>query len=105
MYMMDEGNIANRIGYASNQAAATAQNNRALKAVKENLARGGTGRVFMAPHTMPPGGENFSTGPTMGLLSLIDATNPDPKLLEMISNQMREKTVKGVKGNTKILLA
>lgn len=101
MYMMDEGNIANRIGYASNQAAATAQNNRALKAVKENLARGGTGRVFMAPHTMPPGGENFSTGPTMGLLSLIDATNPDPKLLEMISNQMREKTVKGVKGKYK----
>jgi hypothetical protein len=101
MYMMDEGNIANKIGYASNQAAATAQNNRALKAVKENLARGGTGRVFMAPHTMPPGGENFSTGPTMGLLSLIDATNPDPKLLEMISNQMREKTVKGVKGKYK----
>ena len=98
MYMMDEGNIANRIGYASNQAAATAQNNRALQAIEENLARGGTGRVFMAPHTMPPGGENFSTGPTLGLLSMIDATNPSPKLLEMISNQMRQATVKSVKG-------
>ena len=101
MYMMDEGNIANRIGYASNQAAATAQNNRALQAIEENLARGGTGRVFMAPHTMPPGGENFSTGPTLGLLSLIDATNPSPQLLEMISNQMRQATVKGVKGKYK----
>jgi hypothetical protein len=101
MYMMDEGNIANKIGYASNQAAATAQNNRALQAIEENLARGGTGRVFMAPHTMPPGGENFSTGPTLGLLSLIDATNPSPKLLEMVSNQMRQATVKGVKGKYK----
>ena len=98
MYMMDENNIANRVGYASNRNAATAQNNRAMRASKENLKRGGTGRVFMAPHTMPPGGENFSTGPTLGLLSLIDATNPDPKLLAMISNQMREATVKGVKG-------
>jgi hypothetical protein len=101
MYMMDEGNIANRIGYASNQAAATAQNNRALQAIEENLARGGTGRVFMAPHTMPPGGENFSTGPTLGLLSLIDATNPSPQLLETISKQMQQATVKGVKGKYK----
>jgi len=101
MYMMDENNIAKKIGYASNQAAATSQNNRALQAIEENLKMGGTGRVFMAPHTMPPGGENFSTGPTMGLLSMIDATNPSPKLLNMISDQMREATVKGVKGKYK----
>jgi len=101
MYMMDKNNIAQRIAYASNKAAATSQNNRALQAIEENLARGGTGRIFMAPHTMPPGGENFSTGPTLGLLSLIDTTNPSPKLLDIISNQMREKTVKGVKGKYK----
>ncbi len=101
MYMMDQNNIANRVGYASNQSAATAQNNRALRAIEENLKMGGTGRVFMAPHTMPPGGENFSTGPTLGLLSMIDATNPSPQLLEMISNQMRQATVKGVKGKYK----
>jgi hypothetical protein len=101
MYMMDENNIARQIGYASNQAAATSQNNRALQAIKENKDMGGTGRIFMAPHTMPPGGENFSTGPTLGLLSLIDTTNPSPQLLEMISNQMREATVKGVKGKYK----
>lgn len=101
MYMMDENNIARKIGYASNQGAATAQNNRALKAIEENKKMGGTGRIFMAPHTMPPGGENFSTGPTLGLLSLIDATNPDPSLLNSISDQMRAATVKGVKGKYK----
>jgi hypothetical protein len=37
----------------------------------------------------------------MGLLSMIDATNPSPKLLNMISDQMREATVKGVKGKYK----
>lgn len=101
MYMMDENNIAQKIGYASNPSAATAQNNRAARAIEENLALGGTGRVFMAPHTMPPGGENFSTGPTLGLLSMIDATNPSPKLLDMISDQIRQATVKGAKGKYK----
>jgi hypothetical protein len=101
MYMMDENNIAKKIGYASNQAAATSQNNRALQAIEENLKMGGTGRIFMAPHTMPPGGENFSTGPTLGLLSMIDATNPNPSLLNTISDQIRAATVKGVKGKYK----
>ena len=101
MYMRDIQNIENKIGYASNRNAAQAQNSRAAQARKENLEMGGTGRVFMAPHTMPKGGENFSTGPTLGLLSLIDATNPSPQLLEMISNQMRQATVKGVKGKYK----
>jgi len=101
MYMMDENNIARKIGYASNQAAATSQNNRALQAIEENKKMGGTGRIFMAPHTMPPGGENFSTGPTLGLLSLIDATNPSPSLLDTISDQIRAATVKGVKGKYK----
>jgi len=100
-YMMDQANIANKIGYASNKAAATSQNNRALQAIEENLSRGGTGRVFMAPHTMPPGGENFSTAPAMGLLSLIDVTNPSPKLLDELSDRIREATVKGVKGKYK----
>jgi hypothetical protein len=101
MYMRDLENIQNRVGYASNASAATAQNNRALQAIEENKAMGGTGRIFMAPHTMPRGGENFSTGPTLGLLSMIDATNPSPKLLEMISDQMRSATVKKVKGKYK----
>ncbi len=101
MYMRDLENIKNQVGYASNASAATAQNNRALQAIKENLKRGGTGRVFMAPHTMPRSGENFSTGPTEGLLAMIDATNPSPKLLDMISDQMRAATVKKVKGKYK----
>jgi hypothetical protein len=101
MYMMDQSNIANKIGYASNQSAATSQNNRALRAIEENLAMGGTGRVFMAPHTMPRGGENFSTGPTLGLLSLIDTTNPSPALLDELSDRIRGATVKGVKGKYK----
>ncbi len=101
MYMMDENNIRRNIGYASGQAQAMSQNNRALQAIEENLKMGGTGRVFMAPHTMPPGGENFSTGPTLGLLSLIDATNPSPKLLNQISDQMRAKTIKGKPGKYK----
>ncbi len=67
MYMMDENNIKNFIGYASNQSAAKAQNTRALQAIEENKKMGGTGRIFMAPHTMPPSGENFSTGPTLGI--------------------------------------
>lgn len=101
MYMMDENNIKRNIGYASGQAQAMSQNNRALQAIEENLKKGGTGRVFMAPHTMPPGGENFSTGPTLGLLSLIDATNPSPKFLNQISDQMRKMTVKGKPGKYK----
>ena len=101
MYMMDENNIKRNIGYASGQAQSMSQNNRALQAIEENLKMGGTGRVFMAPHTMPKGGENFSTGPTLGLLSLIDATNPSPKFLNQISDQMRAKTVKGKPGKYK----
>ena len=101
MYMRDLKNIQNLVGYASNPGAATAQNNRALQAIEENLKRGGTGRIFMAPHTMPRSGENFSTGPTEGLLAMIDATNPSPKLLDMISDQMRSATVKSVKGKYK----
>jgi hypothetical protein len=101
MYMMDENNIRRNIGYASNQSAATSQNNRALKAIEENKKMGGTGRVFMAPHTMPPGGENFSTGPTLGLLSLIDTVNASPKILDLVSEQIRNATVKGVKGKYK----
>jgi hypothetical protein len=101
MYMMDENNIKNFIGYASNQAAAASQNKRALQAIEENLKMGGTGRVFMAPHTMPPSGENFSTGPTLGLLSMIKTTNPSPSLLDTISDQMRAATVKGTKGKYK----
>lgn len=100
-YMMDQANIANKIGYASNKSAATSQNNRALRAIEENLAMGGTGRVFMAPHTMPRGGENFSTGPTLGLLSLIDTTNPSRALLDELSDRIREATVKKVKGKYK----
>jgi hypothetical protein len=101
MYMRDLENIKNQVGYASNASAATAQNNRALQAIEENLRMGGTGRIFMAPHTMPRSGENFSTGPTEGLLAMIDATNPSPKLLDMISDQIRSSTVKGVKGKYK----
>ena len=101
MYMRDLQNIQNRVGYASNKGAAQSQNNRALQAIEENRNRGGTGRVFMAPHTMARGGENFSTGPTEGLLAMIDATNPSPEILEEISNQMRQATVKGVKGKYK----
>ena len=101
MYMRDLENIKNQVAYASNPGAATAQNNRALQAIEENLKRGGTGRIFMAPHTMPRSGENFSTGPTEGLLAMIDATNPSPKLLDMISDQMRTATVKKVKGKYK----
>lgn len=101
MYMMDAQNIANQIGYASNKGAATSQNNRALRAIEENLAQGGTGRVFMAPHTMPRGGEDFSTGPTLGLLSLIKATNPDKKILDEITEKVRNATVKGKKGKYK----
>ena len=101
MYMRDLENIRNKVGYASNPGAATAQNNRALQAIAENLKRGGTGRIFMAPHTMPRSGENFSTGPTEGLLAMIDATNPSPKLLDMISDQIRSATVKSVKGKYK----
>jgi hypothetical protein len=50
---------------------------------------------------MPRGGENFSTGPTLGLLSLIDTTNPSPQLLDEISDRIRGATVKGVKGKYK----
>jgi len=100
-YMSDLRNMANNIGYASNQAQATSQNNRALKAIEENLARGGTGRVFMAPHTMPYGGENFSTTPTEGLLAIIDTVGINPELAAELSDRIRGATVKGVKGKYK----
>jgi hypothetical protein len=97
-YMSDLNNIQNQIGYASNKAASTSQNNRALRAIEENLARGGTGRVFMAPHTMPRGGENFSTTPTEGLLSIIDTVGMRSDLASELSDRIRGATVKGVKG-------
>lgn len=100
-YMSDLENMKKDIGYASNKAASTSQNNRALKAKEENLARGGTGRVFMAPHTMPFGGENFSTTPTEGLLSIIDTVGINPELAAELSDRVRNATVKGVKGKYK----
>lgn len=100
-YMSDLQNIKRQIAYASNQGAATSQNNRALKAIEENLKRGGTGRVFVAPHTMPWGAENFSTAPTQGLLSLIDTVGINPELAGALSDRIRSATVKGVKGKYK----
>lgn len=97
MYAADLSNIANKIGYASNAAAATSQNNRALRAIEENLKRGGTGRVLMAPHTMPRGGENFSTTPTEVALSIIDTVKPSTAVLDALSDRVRSATVKGVK--------
>jgi hypothetical protein len=97
-YMSDLENMKNLIAYASNKSASTSQNNRSLKAIEENLARGGTGRVFMAPHTMPRGGENFSTTPTEGLLSIIDTVGMRPDLASELSDRIRGATVKGVKG-------
>ena len=100
-YMSDLQNMKNKIGYASNKAQSTSQNNRALKAIEENLARGGSGRVFMAPHTMPYGGENFSTSPTEGLLALIDTIGINPELAAELSDRIRSATVKKVKGKYK----
>lgn len=97
-YMSDLENMKNLIAYASNKSASTSQNNRSLRAIEENLARGGTGRVFMAPHTMPRGGENFSTTPTEGLLSIIDTVGINPELAAELSDRIRGATVKGVKG-------
>lgn len=100
-YASDLKNIEKKIGYASGKGASTAQNNRAINAARENLARGGTGRVYMAPHTMPFGGENFSTGPTDGLLSIIDTVGMSPELAGLLSDRVRDATVKGVKGKYK----
>ena len=92
-YASDLENIKKNIGYASNEAASRSQNNRALQARKENLAQGGTGRIFMAPHTMAMGGENFSTAPTDGLLSLIETIGMDPKLAALINDRVRTASV------------
>ena len=100
-YMMDLENIAKDVAYASNKGATTAQHNRVLRAIDENKALGGTGRVFVAPHTMAYGGENFSTTPSEGLLSLIETVNPKKKVRDQISDMIREATVKGVKGKFK----
>ena len=100
-YMSDLQNMKNKIGYASNKSQSTSQNNRALKAIEENLARGGSGRVFMAPHTMPYGAENFSTSPTEGLLALIDTVGINPELAAELSDRIRSATVKKVKGKYK----
>ena len=57
--------------------------------------------MFMAPHTMPYGGENFSTTPTEGLLALIDTVGINPELAGELSDRIRGATVKGVKGKYK----
>lgn len=101
MYAADLDNIANKIGYASNAAAATSQNNRAMRAIEENLRMGGSGKVLMAPHTMPKGGENFSTTPTEVALSIMDTVNPNTAVLDALSDRVRSATVKGVKGKYK----
>ena len=101
MFAADLKNIAKKIGYASNPSAATSQNNRAMQAIEENLRLGGSGKVLMAPHTMPKGGENFSTTPTEVALSIIDTVNPSTAVLDALSDRVRDATVKGVKGKYK----
>ena len=101
MYAADLSNIANKIGYASNASAATSQNNRAMRAIEENLRLGGSGKVLMAPHTMPKGGENFSTTPTEVALSIMDTVNPNTAVLNALNDRVRGATVKGVKGKYK----
>lgn len=90
-------NVSADVGGASNKEIAKRIGNRIDIAREENLAKGGTGDVFMMPITMSKGAENFSPMPTDVFLQLIQ-NNPDKKAISELNQFLREAPVQTPKG-------
>lgn len=85
------------IGFASNESAATGQQNRYELERQANLARGGSGRIFVAPTTMAPFSEGFSSQPVFLLDSLVKSQGHSPSYLSPIDDKIRNTTIAGKK--------
>jgi hypothetical protein len=95
MFGKDKDLADKGIAYASNLSAASGQLKRAKLEAEKNIARGGTGKIFVAPSTMASGAENFSTQPTEQLFGLANSQGMTRNNLAIIDDMVRNTTVKG----------
>lgn len=99
-FARDLSHIQKGIGGASNQEIAERILKRVDFARQENLAKGGTGEVYLAPTTMGQYGENFSTMPSDILTGLVDKANLSKADIKSIDKMIREfKVPKNVMRN------
>lgn len=77
------------IGFASNEAAAKGQHDRYEIERLANLARNGSGRVFVSPTTMADFSEGFSTQPVFLLNSMVKSQGLTPKDLAKLDDMVR----------------
>jgi hypothetical protein len=88
-FARDLAHIADNVGGASNKSIAKRVMDRALNAQKENLVKGGTGKVYMMPITMGQRAEDFSTMPTDIMLGLIDRAGLSKNVIDSIDGRIR----------------
>jgi hypothetical protein len=82
------------IAFASNEGAATGQHNRYEIERLKNLARGGSGRIIVAPTTMKnvsneAGGEAFSLQPVRQINALVKSLGMQPSDLVKLDDMVR----------------
>jgi len=85
---------AEDIGFASNEGAAFGQHDRYEIERLKNIARGGSGRIIVAPTTMKnvankAGGEAFSLQPVRQLNALVKSLGMQPKDLSKLDDMVR----------------
>jgi hypothetical protein len=88
-FARDLEHIAMGVGGASGKSIAKRVMERAKNAEKENLARGGTGKVYMMPITMGARAEDFSTMPTDIMLGLVDKAKLNKDTIQSIDDRIR----------------
>ena len=87
-------NQSKDIGFASNESAAVAQQDRYEIERLKNIARGGSGRIIVAPTTMKnvaneAGGEAFSLQPVRQINALVQSLGIQPKDLVKLDDMVR----------------
>ena len=92
-FARDIRHIEQNIGGASNFDIAKRILDRVDVARQENLARGGTGDVYMLPSTMGQYGENFSTMPADILLGLADVGKLKKSEIKAIDQSIRSAKI------------
>jgi len=88
-YPRDKSLFDKNIIYASNQSASQTDINRLLNAYDENIKRGGTGTIYLAPTTMGKGSEYFSNMSKDVALNFIDNKRISKSLIKELDNEIK----------------
>lgn len=94
-FARDIEHILAGVGGASNKAIAQRIQARNAQTLRENLAAGGSGKVFSLPVTMGDEAEYFSTMPVDALTQLLRAGNLNKKQMRALDSMVRSVNVEG----------